>query len=209
MTLYTPIHPYTPLYTYKAMNPINPINLMNTKNPMNPINPINLINAKLQNPEPPKPLTLNRKPTLDPKPYNPITLETLQSYKPYYQLLWSPHFPRSLGEVALRQRPPRSVAKLRAGEGRQLWGAFFMWGTPVIIRFRVWGLGFNGLYRGYIGFNGSCYASGWLAKLWYPLGLYWGSMGDNGKENGNYYSIIGIILGWLSKLWPLFGYPKY
>ena len=25
--------------------------------------------------------------------------------------------------------------------------------------------------------------------------LYWGSIGDNGKENGNYYSIIGYILG--------------
>ena len=23
------------------------------------------------------------------------------------------------------------------------------------------------------------------------LGLYWGYMGDNGKENGNYYSILG------------------
>ena len=38
------------------------------------------------------------------------------------------------------------------------------------------------------------------------LGLYWGYMGENGKENGNYY--IGLY-GWLSKLWSLFGYPKY
>ena len=27
------------------------------------------------------------------------------------------------------------------------------------------------------------------------IGLYWGYIGDNGKENGNYYSIIGYILG--------------
>ena len=39
------------------------------------------------------------------------------------------------------------------------------------------------------------------------LGLHWGSMGDNGKENGNYYSIIGIILWWLSKLWVPFWVP--
>ena len=30
------------------------------------------------------------------------------------------------------------------------------------------------------------------------LGLYWGSMGDNGKEHGNYYN---GFYGWLSKLW--------
>ena len=49
------------------------------------------------------------------------------------------------------------------------------------------------------------------------LGLYWGSMGDNGKENGNYYNglyrgYIGFdigLCGWSSKLWSLFGYPKY
>ena len=33
------------------------------------------------------------------------------------------------------------------------------------------------------------------------LGLYWGFMGDNGKENGNYYN---GLYGWLSKLWSLF-----
>ena len=26
-------------------------------------------------------------------------------------------------------------------------------------------------------------------------GFYWGYIGDNGKENGNYYIIMGIILG--------------
>ena len=30
------------------------------------------------------------------------------------------------------------------------------------------------------------------------LGLYWGSMGDDGKENGNYYN---GFYGWLSKVW--------
>ena len=38
------------------------------------------------------------------------------------------------------------------------------------------------------------------------LGSYWGYMGDNGKENRNYYH---GLYGWLSKLWSLFGYPKY
>ena len=37
------------------------------------------------------------------------------------------------------------------------------------------------------------------------LGLYWGSMGDNGKDNGNYYH---GLYGWLSKLWSLSGYPE-
>ena len=48
------------------------------------------------------------------------------------------------------------------------------------------------------------------------LGLYRGYMGDNGKENGNYYNGLD---GWLSKSWCLFasllyygtyylGYPK-
>ena len=34
--------------------------------------------------------------------------------------------------------------------------------------------------------------------------VYWGYMGDNGKENGNYYSILGVILGlsWKRK-WKL------
>ena len=49
------------------------------------------------------------------------------------------------------------------------------------------------------------------------LGLYWGSMGDTGKENGNYYNglyegYIGFdigLYGWLSKLWSLFGCPKF
>ena len=31
------------------------------------------------------------------------------------------------------------------------------------------------------------------------LGLYWGHMGDNGKENGNYYNGL-YDNGWLSKL---------
>ena len=31
-------------------------------------------------------------------------------------------------------------------------------------------------------------------------------MGDNGKENRNYYN---GLYGWLSRLWFLFGYPKY
>ena len=31
-------------------------------------------------------------------------------------------------------------------------------------------------------------------------------MGDNGKENGNYYN---GLYGWLSKLWSLFGFPTY
>ena len=42
----------------------------------------------------------------------------------------------------------------------------------------------------------------------YVLGLY----RDNGKENGNYYIIIGYILGlygWLSKIMIPFAYPKY
>ena len=30
-------------------------------------------------------------------------------------------------------------------------------------------------------------------------------MGDNGKENGNYYN---GFYGWLSKLWSFFGHPK-
>ena len=34
--------------------------------------------------------------------------------------------------------------------------------------------------------NGNYYST-----IGYILGLYW----DNGKENGNYYSIIGYILG--------------
>ena len=34
------------------------------------------------------------------------------------------------------------------------------------------------------------------------LGLYWGYMGDNGKENGNYYS---GFYEWLSKFGPFLG----
>ena len=42
-------------------------------------------------------------------------------------------------------------------------------------------------------------------------------MGDTGKENGNhcnglYRGYIGFdigLCGWLSKLWYLFGYPRY
>ena len=41
------------------------------------------------------------------------------------------------------------------------------------------------------------------------LGLYWGYMGDNGKENGNYYSILGLYLGGCQNYGPFFGYPKY
>ena len=40
------------------------------------------------------------------------------------------------------------------------------------------------------------------------LGLYWGYMGDNGKENGNYYNGLyglGFRAGWLSELWSLCG----
>ena len=33
------------------------------------------------------------------------------------------------------------------------------------------------------------------------VGLHWGCMGDNGKENGNYYN---GFYGWLSKSWSLF-----
>ena len=39
------------------------------------------------------------------------------------------------------------------------------------------------------------------------LGLYWGYMGDNGKENGNYYSIIGIILWVVVKIMVPFWVP--
>ena len=35
------------------------------------------------------------------------------------------------------------------------------------------------------------------------LGLYWGYMGDNGKENGNYYSILGSYLGGCQNYGPL------
>ena len=38
------------------------------------------------------------------------------------------------------------------------------------------------------------------------LGLYRGSMGDSGEENGNYYNGFN---GWLSKSWSFFGYPEY
>ena len=31
----------------------------------------------------------------------------------------------------------------------------------------------------------------YIGIIGYILGLYW----DNGKENGNYYSILGVILG--------------
>ena len=37
-------------------------------------------------------------------------------------------------------------------------------------------------------------------------------MGENGKENGNYSNGLYRdyrVYGWLSKLWPFFGYPKY
>ena len=34
------------------------------------------------------------------------------------------------------------------------------------------------------------------------IGLYWGYMGDNGKENGNYYN---GLYGWLLKLCRLSG----
>ena len=34
------------------------------------------------------------------------------------------------------------------------------------------------------------------------VGLYWGCIGDNGKENGNYYN---GLYGRLSKLCSLFG----
>ena len=40
------------------------------------------------------------------------------------------------------------------------------------------------------------------------LGLYWGYMGDNGKENGNYYNGLYrdyTVYGWLSKFWSLLG----
>ena len=42
--------------------------------------------------------------------------------------------------------------------------------------------------------------------------VIYGLFRDNGKENGKYFVIIWDILGldgWLSKLWSLFGYPKY
>ena len=41
------------------------------------------------------------------------------------------------------------------------------------------------------------------------LGLYWGYVGDNGKENGNYYNGLRDyrVYGWFSKLWSLFGVP--
>ena len=37
------------------------------------------------------------------------------------------------------------------------------------------------------------------------LGLYWGYMGDNGKENGNYYSILGSYLGGCQNYGPFLG----
>ena len=47
-----------------------------------------------------------------------------------------------------------------------------------------------------------------MGKIMVPireiLGLYWGCMGENGKENGNYYN---GLYGWLSKSWFLFGVP--
>ena len=43
---------------------------------------------------------------------------------------------------------------------------------------------------------------GYMGIMRYILGLY----RDNGKENGNYYIIIGYILGLYGSL---FGYPKY
>ena len=47
---------------------------------------------------------------------------------------------------------------------------------------------------------------GWLSKMMVRviLGLYWGSMGDNGKENGNYYN---GFYGWLSKIMVPFWVP--
>ena len=43
-----------------------------------------------------------------------------------------------------------------------------------------------------------------VVKIMGPLilGLYWGYMGDKGKENGNYYH---GLYGWLPKFWSLFG----
>ena len=43
-------------------------------------------------------------------------------------------------------------------------------------------IGYTGLYWGYITIIGY-------------TGLYGGYIGNNGKENGNYYMIMGIILG--------------
>ena len=42
------------------------------------------------------------------------------------------------------------------------------------------------------------------------LGFYWGYIGDNGKENGNYYSGLYRdyrVYRWLSKLWSPFWIP--
>ena len=40
------------------------------------------------------------------------------------------------------------------------------------------------------------------------LGIYWGCMGDNGKENGNYCSILGLYLGGCQNYGPFLG-PYY
>ena len=56
-------------------------------------------------------------------------------------------------------------------------------------------------------FSLNCFKGGDIGDyIGFILGLYGGYMGDNGKENGNYYN---GLYGWLSKLWSLFGYPTY
>ena len=43
-----------------------------------------------------------------------------------------------------------------------------------------------------------------VVKIKVTLGLYWGYMGDNGKENGNYYD---GLYGWLSIILVPFWIP--
>ena len=51
------------------------------------------------------------------------------------------------------------------------------------------------LYRGYTGIIDKKMETTIMDYIGYILGLYWGLYWDNGKENGNHYSIIGCILG--------------
>ena len=50
------------------------------------------------------------------------------------------------------------------------------------------------LYRGHIGEDGKENGNYWKGVI-YCLGfrVYWSHIGDNGKENGHFYSIIGCI----------------